>query len=224
MPPPSATRPALIGPRYYPEPSLPPPLGYQVEGGAPPAYLFHRGLRDPTIEHFELGLSTDPRSLQGRVLIPLHDAEGTLTGHAGRWPADPAPGDRAPHRFISKYRFVGHGEFEPYNLHRVIAAGSMAPVFVTGSPFDVFHLWQRGCQCVVGLFTCEIREDAILRLVHRLPGRPFTLLFDETIRGRGLRLQLVERLGRYAFVRAPRFHEDNSTVDTLTAAEIQEEL
>jgi len=215
---PSSTRPALVGPHYYPEPPLPPPLGYHVESGPPPAWLFDRGLLDPTIEHFDLGLSDDPRSLKGRVLIPLHDAEGTLTGFAGRWPADPVPRDR------SKYRFVGHGESEPYNLHRVIAVGSGIPVVVTGSPFDVFHLWQHGCESVVALFTHEIREDALLRLVHRLPDRPFTLLFDETLRGRGRRLQLLERLGRYAFVRAPRFHEDDRTVDTLTAAEIREEL
>lgn len=218
MPPPSFTQPALIGPHYYPEPALPPPLGYTIEIGTPPAYLFDRGLLDHTVEHFDLGFSHDPRSLKGRVLIPLHDAEGTLTGYAGRWPADPVPRDRA------KYRFVGHGESEPYNLHRVIAVGSAIPVIVTGSPFDVFHLWQNGHESVVALFTYEMREDALLRLVHRLPGRPFTLLFDETDRGRRLRLQLLERLGRYAFVRAPGFHEDNRTVDTLTAAEIREEL
>lgn len=209
---------ALITGRYHPPPDDPPPLGWSIESDAPPAWLFDRGLLDHAIEHFDLGFSEDPRSLKGRVLIPLHDAEGSLTGYAGRWPADPVPGDR------SKYRFVGHGEFEPYNLHRVIEVGSGLPVVVTGSPFDVFHLGQHGYESVVALFTHEIREDALLRLVHRLPDRPFTLLLDETDRGRRLRLPLLERLGRYAFVRAPAFHEDNRKVDSLTAAEIREEL
>lgn len=218
MPPHPRARRALITGRYYPPPDDPPPLGWSIESDAPPAYLFDRGLLDHTVEHFDLGFSRDPFSLKDRVLIPLHNAKGELAGYAGRWPGDPVPRDRA------KYRFLGHGASEPYNLHRVIAAGSGIPVVVTGSPFDVFHLWQHGCESVVALFTHEIGEDALLRLVHRLPDRPFTLLLDETDRGRRLRLQLLERLGRYAFVRAPAFQEDNRTVDTLTAAEIREEL
>ena len=204
--------------RQHPPPAPPEPLGYRVEPTAPHPYLLTRGLHDSTLEQFELDCVGSPSVLQGRVLIPLHNAAGELTGYAGSWPADPVPKER------SKYRFVGHGEAEPFNLHRVLKVGGSVPILITAAPFDVFHLWQCGYESVIGLWTYEIRQVAIQRLLHHFPNRPFVLLFDETERGRRIRLELLDRLGRFTFVRAMPFVEDERTVASLTRRDVKEEL
>ena len=204
--------------QHYPPPPPPLPLGHRVEPTAPHPYLIQRGLHDSTLEQFELDCVGSPGVLTGRVLIPLHNAAGELTGYAGRWPGDPVPKHR------SKYRFTGHGEAEPFNLHRVLKVGGFGPVLLTTAPFDVFHLWQCGYESVVGLWTYQIYEVAIQRLLDHFHNRHFVLLFDETERGRRLRLELLDRLGCYAFVRAMRFAEDERTVASLTRRDVKEEL
>lgn len=204
--------------QHHPPPAPPEPLGYRVEPSAPHPYLLTRGLHDSTLEQFELDCVGSPSVLKSRVLIPLHNAAGELTGYAGRWPADPVPKER------SKYRFVGEGEAEPFNLHRVLQVGSSIPVLITTAPFDVFHLWQCGYESVIGLWTYEIRQAAIQRLLDHFPDRHFVLLFDETERGRRLRLELLDRLGRFAFVRTMQFTEDERTVASLTRRDVKEEL
>lgn len=199
-------------------PPEPTPLGYEFPPDAPHPYFLRRGLRDETLEEFELGCSHQAASLRGRAPIPLFSAEGTLTGYAARWPADPVPRDKA------KYRFLGQGEDEPFNLHRVLKVGGSNPLVLTAAPFDVFHLRQCGYESVLGLFTHEIRDRTLHRLLDHFRNRQFLLLFDETERGQALRSQLLERLGRVAWVRALEFLESGRKVESLTHEEVRDEL
>jgi hypothetical protein len=199
-------------------PSVPPALHYQFRPDAPHPYLIERGLSDDALEYFDLGCSAQAINLHGRAPIPLHAADGTLTGYAARWPADPVPRDKA------KYRFLGAGEDEPFNLHRVLKVGGSVPILLTTAPFDVFHLWQYGYESVLGLFTYELKDRTLHRILDHFPSRQFILLFDETERGRGLRSYLTERLSRVAYVRAMEFLESGRKVESLTREEVKEEL
>jgi hypothetical protein len=199
-------------------PPVPPALHYQFRPDAPHPYLVGRGLSDDALEYFDLGCSAEAINLHGRAPIPLQAADGTLTGYAARWPADPVP------RAKAKYRFLGEGEDEPFNLHRVLKVGGSIPIVLTTAPFDVFHLWQCGYESVLGIFTYEIKDRTLHRMLDHFPTRQFILLFDETERGRGLRSYLTERLSRVAYVRAMEFLESGRKVGSLTREEVRDEL
>lgn len=179
-------------------------------------YFKARKIRAQTIIHFGLGVSAQPHWLKGRLVIPLCDAAGEIIGYAGRWAADSVPAT------TGSYSFIGQGERQVFNLHRVLTASSASPIIVTGSPFDVFHLWQCGFEAVVSLFTYEIFDQAIHQLAHHFPGRQFLVLFDETERGQTLRQQVTLRLARFGGVRAPEFREFGRMVTSLTGAELEE--
>jgi hypothetical protein len=61
-------------------------------------------------------------------------------------------------------------------------------------------------------------------MLEHFPSRQFSLLFDETERGRGLRSYLTERLSRVAYVRAMEFLESGRKVESLTREEVRDEL
>lgn len=191
-------------------------LGFEFLPGAPHPYFRCRALRDDTIHHFNLGCSHGAPSLKGRVPIPLHSADGTLIGYAAR-----LPGENARR---SKYRFLGQGEDEPFNLHRVLAERVSLPVVITTAPFDVFHLWQCGYETVVGLFTLTVPDRVLNRILLHLPSERFILLFDETDAGREIRSDLVDRLSPFAWVRAIQFADEGRTVESLTSQEVKEHL
>jgi hypothetical protein len=199
-------------------PPVPDPLRYQFQPDAPHPYLVGRGLSDDALEYFDLGCSAEAINLHGRAPIPLHSADGTLTGYAARWPADPVPRDKA------KYRFFGAGEDEPFNLHRVLKVRGSVPILLTTAPFDVFHLWQCGYESVLGIFTYEIKDHTLHRILDHFPNRQFLLLFNETERGRQVRSYLTEYLSRVAFVRALEFLESGRKVESLTREEVRDEL
>lgn len=209
-------RPFFLTASQRPPPESNPHLGYEFPAGPPHPYFKGRGLRNETIRHFGLGCACKAASLKGRVPIPLHSPHGVLTGYAARWPDESIPGNRP------RYRFIGGGEDEPFNLHRVLKARSPLPVLITTAPFDVFHLWQCGYEPVIGLFAQSIHERVLGRILEHVPNHRFLLLFDETDQGRTIRWDLLNRLGRYAWVRALEFAEDGRKVESLTPQEVKD--
>ncbi len=211
-------QPAFHQPVELAYPPMTPPLGCTVEVDAHHPYLKTRGLTPETIADFGLGFSRSEACLKSRILIPVHNAAGDLVGYAGRWPGDPLPRER------SKYRFHGPIHDELFNLHRVLQVGGTFPVLLVPGFFDLFHLRQRGCECVVALLGTELRSLQLRRLLHHFPTRQFVVLYDATETGREGRERTVNRLSSYAFVRAPEFLTDGRTVQSLTREEIMEEL
>ena len=150
---------------------------------------------------FRSGRERESQLAQGSVGNPARDAGREIIGYAGRWAADNI------RKSVATYKFIGQGERHTYSLHRALAGCADCPLLVTGSPFDVFHLWQCGFESAVALFTYEIFDLAIHQLAHHCPQRRFVVLCDETERGQNLRLQLTARLARFVSVRAPEFRE-----------------
>ena len=179
-------------------------------------YLAARGYHQWFVQELELGVSTD--RLKGRLVIPVRNARGNVTGYIGRWTGDPVPSSR------EKYRYAGSAEAEVLNLPAVIALRTELPIIVVTDPLDFLHLRLNGREGVVSLVGDEINDVQLRRLTYHFPGHPFIVLCDETKRGRQLRKQLVERLGGFNPVKTPEFLTAGRTVQSLTREEAMEEL
>jgi DNA primase len=160
-------------------------------------YLRHdRGLRPDTIRHFGIGFYSGKGMMQGRVVIPIHDAHGRLVAYAGRWPGDPPPD-------TPKYRFPRHfrKSLVVFNLHRALAHASDGLAVVEGF-FTVFDLWQKGRPNVVAIMGSSLSSAQAQRLVATVGSRGRLLLaFDPDEAGRKGAADAVTRLVPHVFVR-----------------------
>jgi DNA primase len=107
----------------------------KIEGGHP--YVKERGLIEETTRTFGVGVFPGKGSMQGRCVIPIHNAKGDLVAYAGRAIDGAEP----------RYKFpVGfHKSLELFNLHRV--KGELSVVLVEGF-FDCMKVTQAGFPCV----------------------------------------------------------------------------
>jgi len=151
------------------------PLDFELKNlDTKPAYLLHRGFTEETIAYFGLGLCTKG-TFAGRIVIPLHDSEGRLTGYAGRMVFDEAIDDENP-----KFLFPGRRQREGrilefakslflYHGYAVSEKPLHDLVIVQGFP-ACWWLWQHGYRDVVALMgaTCSTDQAAaILKLTTR---------------------------------------------------------
>lgn len=203
---------------HFPEPPKSPPhQGRVIVDNRHPA-LARLGLPDWLVDEFELGISTDPSCLPGRLIFPVRSVLGRPVGYAGRWADETVPPRQAA------YAFEGNAEAELFNLNAVLGLRSALPVVVVPTPLDLLHLRVQGRESVVSLLGGELNEIQLRRLVQHLPGHPLVVLCDETDAGRTLRERLLERLAPYCPVRAPEFLTGGRTIRSLTREEVQEEL
>jgi DNA primase len=56
-------------------------------------------------------------SMQGRVCVPIHNAQGNLVGYAGRWIGEPETLPKGEEKWKLPAGF--HKSLELFNLHRV---------------------------------------------------------------------------------------------------------
>ncbi len=179
-------------------------------------YLALSGYSERFVNKLELGVGTD--RLEGRLVIPVHNVLGNLTGYIGRWTGDPVP------RNCVKYQYAGSAEAEVLNLFGAIVFRSDLPLTIVTDPMDYLHLRRNAVESVVSLIGEGINDVQLRRLTYHFPGHPFTVVCDETEQGRKLRMELALRLGCYSPVKAPEFLSDGRTVQSLTREEIMEEL
>jgi DNA primase len=100
-------------------------------------YLNDRGLSDEIALTFGVGVFPGKGSMQGRCVIPIHNAHGELVAYAGRAIDGTEPRYKFPAGF--------HKSLELFNLHRV--KGELSVVLVEGS-FDCMKITQAGFPCV----------------------------------------------------------------------------
>jgi hypothetical protein len=85
------------------------PLGFtlrELDGTHP--YLAKRRLEPATIAEFGLGLC-NAGTVIGRIVIPIHNAQGELVAYFGRWPGTP-PGDTPRYSFPKGFRKSAGGQ------------------------------------------------------------------------------------------------------------------
>jgi DNA primase len=91
------------------------PLGFALQNLDPAhPYLAERGLSAEAIAEFGLGYC-QKGSMTGRVVIPIHNAEGQLVAYAGRWPGTP-PDELSPKYKLPPGFRKAHEAFHPSSL------------------------------------------------------------------------------------------------------------
>jgi DNA primase len=177
-------------------------------------YLHARGLSKETIATFGVGFC--PRGvLAGRIVIPIHNAVGSLVAYAGRWagiPAENKPKYMLPRGFRKS--------LELFNLHRAKEIDPSQPLVVVEGFFGCMSVWQAGHRRVVSLMGSMLsaaQEERIAQLTGE--DGLVLLLFDEDGAGRKGRREAQERLGKRVVVGTIRLNEGQQP-DSLPPEEI----
>ena len=193
------------------------PLGFALQNleTAHP-YFAERGLSAECVAHFGLGFCAKG-SMSGRVVIPIHNADGALVAYAGRWPGTPPDADTPRYKLPPGFR---KGR-ELFNAHRAFAEPDSSPLVIVEGYFDVFALWQQGFRRVVALMGCSLSAHQEAMIASALtPQSRIVLMLDEDAAGRDARGPIASRLSNHCFVRTFRFAQEGQQPDSLTAEQL----
>jgi DNA primase len=181
-------------------------------------YLKDRNFNQETLKYFGVGYYGGRGMMKGRIVIPIHDADGTLVGYVGRWPGDEPPEGEGKYKLPHGF----HKSILVYNLNRAKACARQHGLVVVEGYFDVMRLYQLGiCHAVaiMGSSLSEVQADLIIEAVG--PQGKVTLLFDGDESGRTCTDHVLSQLSGRAYVKALRLPDgvqpDHLTLDTLKA-------
>ena len=193
------------------------PLGFELRNLDPAhPYLAERGLSGATIAEFGLGCCNNG-SMKGRIVIPIHNADGKLVAYVGRWPGDP-PEDTPKYKLPAGFR----KSEELFNLHRALQADPSLPLVIDEGYFDCLHLCQNGIARVVALMGCQLSHaQEELLAAHLQPGDHIILMLDEDDAGRAGREYALQRLATRAFVKVFGYGREGQQPTDLSAEELQ---
>ena len=188
-PSPRSTRPPDCEPNGSDSPTLPlvctdgnKPLPFTLKGiDFSHPYLAERGISPETARHFEVGFFPGKGSMQGRIVIPIHNEDGVPVAYAGR-----ALHSEPKYKFPPLFR----KSLVLFNLHRAVKHGGT--VVVVEGFFDCLKVHQAGLACVVALMGCSLsrqQEHLLLRHFHEV-----VLLLDGDNAGRSAAARIAERL------------------------------
>jgi hypothetical protein len=149
------------------------------------------------MEHFGVGYFPRRGSMQGRIVIPIHNADGELVAYAGRKPEEADAPYKYPENFTRS--------LELYNLHRAWESGKLADdgVIIVPDFFDVFRLFEAGYQNVLALMGEELAPEQLLTLDEWHPGGRVTLFLPSSLPPRVV-VELVNALIGSFYVRLVR--------------------
>lgn len=212
--------PRTVADKREPESGENKPLGFTLQNlDLAHPYFAERGLTPETVAEFGLGFC-NKGSMTGRVVIPIHNAEGQLVAYAGRWPGTPT-GDTSKYRLPPGFK----KSLELFNLHRALKADPGQPLIVVEGFFDCMKLWQHGLKRIVGLMGSTLSPaQAELIAKHTNGESRIVLMLDEDSAGRAGCEQALQCLAPNAFVKAFRFPQEGQQPDQLSAEEIHELL
>ena len=112
------------------------------------------------VAHFGLGYCTKG-SMTGRIVVPIHNAEGQLVAYAGRWPGTPPDEDTPKYKLPPGFRKAR----ELFNAHRAFAESDASPLVIVEGFFDCLALWQHGIRRVVALMGSSLstHQEELIR-------------------------------------------------------------
>jgi DNA primase len=174
-----------------------PPLTFELKNlDADHPYLRERGLTKETIQTFGLGYFGGKGTMQGRIVIPIHNEHGELVAYAGRWPGDP-PEDEPKYKLPANF----HKSLVLYNLHRAREYATEGLIVVEGF-WSVFELTQRGRKNVIAVMGSSVSSEQEKLMVDTVGPRGRVLLaFDADDAGRKGMSDAAARLAHQVFVR-----------------------
>ena len=192
------------------------PLGFQLQNleSAHP-YLTERELAPETIGEFGLGFCASG-SMNGRVVIPIHNPEGQLLAYAGRWPGAP-PEDTPKYKLPAGFK----KSLELFNLHRAIQAPPEQPLVIVEGYFDCIKLWQLGLRRVGALMGSILSptQEGLIRK-HTNSRSCVLVMLDEDDTGRAGRDEVARRLARFVFVKTHVFDAEGRQPENLNSEEV----
>lgn len=157
------------------------PLGFELAGLNPRhAYLKLRGFEEEECEYLGVGFFPGKGMMSGRVVFPIHDAEGNLVAYAGRSVDDTEPRWKLPLGF--------HKGQVLYNLHRVCGDS----VVVVESFWGVLACVRAGIFHAVAIMGSQATDAQVITLVDKFVN--ITILLDGDEAGRAGTKNLLERL------------------------------
>lgn len=166
------------------------PLGFALKGIDPAhPYIKSREINEQTANVFGLGFFPGRGSMQGRVVIPIHNQAGELVAYAGRTIDGSEPKYKLPTGF--------HKSLELFNVHRAKERGRQ--VIVTEGFFDTIKVHQAGYPCVVALMGCSLSEEQERLLVENFDH--VLVLLDGDEAGRQASREIGARLIHKLFVK-----------------------
>jgi DNA primase len=197
------------------------PLGFALQNlDTAHPYLTERGLSAETIAEFGLGYC-QKGSMTGRIVVPIHNAEGQLVAYAGRWPGTPPDEDTPKYKLPPGFRKAQ----EVFNLHRAMREPPDTPLYVVEGFFDCIWLWQHGIRRVVALMgsTLSAQQEKLIAAAVT-PQSRIVLMLDEDDAGRAARDEIAPRLAKHCFVRTVAFEKENTQPDQLSPEALEQIL
>lgn len=170
---------------------VPSPLNFKLTGiDCTHPYLVERGITDKTAVEFGVGFYAGPGLMHGRLVIPIHNAEGVLIAYCGRSVDQAQPRYRVPPAFAKSDVL--------FNMHRASSGGGISVIVVEGF-FDCMKVHQAGVRSVVGLMGSVLYEPQRHALLERF--RDITLLLDGDPAGRKASAIIAKKLRPHRNVR-----------------------
>jgi DNA primase len=155
--------------------------------------------------------------MTGRIVIPIHNAEGKLVAYAGRYPGDP-PEDTPKYKLPPGF----HKAQELFNLHRIAHQPEDSPLILVEGFFDCMMLWQNCVQKVVALMGSNLspaQEELLVRFTS--PEGRVIVMLDEDDAGRSGREDIAHRLESRMFVKVFRFDSEGQQPEQLSSSELE---
>jgi hypothetical protein len=145
-------------------------------------YLSERRVDSKTAANFGVGFHPGKGSMEGRIVIPIHNDDGILVAYAGR------SLDQSERRYMFPARF--RKSHVLFNLHRAVRHGKA--VIVVEGFFDCFNVYQAGFPCAVALMGCSLsqRQEVLLQKHFQ----QVTLMLDGDTAGRRAAALIAARL------------------------------
>jgi DNA primase len=175
-------------------------------------YLAERGITEKTAIEFGVGFYAGPGLMHGRLVIPIHNADGELVAYCGRSVDQTQPRYRVPPAF-AKSEIL-------FNMHRAGSGGDHSVVVVEGF-FDCMKVHQAGFRSVVALMGSVLYEPQRHALRERF--RHVILLLDGDATGRKASTVVAQKLRPQCSVRMVLL-PDGVQPDQLPAKDIGKTL
>jgi DNA primase len=195
------------------------PLGFALQNlDVAHPYLAERRLSAEAIAEFGLGLC-QKGSMTGRIVVPIHNADGQLVAYAGRYPGTPPDDDTPKYKLPPGFRKAR----ELFNAHRAFAESDETPLVIVEGFFDCIALWQRGVRRIVALMGSSLspqQEESIANAVNSQSR--IVLILDEDEAGREAREKIAPRLAAHCYVRSIRFEREGQQPDSLSDGEFEQ--
>jgi DNA primase len=167
------------------------PLKFRLTGiDCSHPYVAERGITEKTAREFGVGFYAGPGLMHGRLVIPVHNADGQLIAYCGRSVDQTRPRYRIPPAFAKSEVL--------FNMHRAVAGEDSSIVIVEGF-FDCMNVHQAGVRSVVALMGSVLygrQRDAIVKQFRRV-----VLFLDGDRTGRKAGTPIAEKLRPHCSVR-----------------------